>query len=100
FFTRKRLQKRGIPESNMEFYMENFDYLANLQLLEGIPNIEKSNRDFKEWLSNAYPDKQARKDYMEKHYIPDVDLSLENFEEFITERKKLMAAKFVSLLKL
>lgn len=99
FFTRRKLQKRGIPENDMEFYMENFDYLANLQLLEGIPNIEKSNKDFKEWLSNTYPDKQARKDYMEKHYIPNIDLSLENFEEFIIERKKLMAAKFASLLK-
>jgi uncharacterized protein DUF262 len=100
FFTKKRLQKKGVSESSIDAYMENFDYLANLQLLEGIPNIEKSNKDFKEWLSETYPSKQKRDDYMEKHYIPDVDLSLENFEEFITERKKLMAAKFVRLLKL
>lgn len=100
FFTRKRLQKRGIPESNIEFFMENFDYLANLQLLEGVPNIEKSNQEFKDWFFNKCPDEQKRRDYMEKHYIPDVDLNLENFEEFITERKKLMAAKFANLLQL
>lgn len=100
FFTRKRLQKRGIPESNIEFYMENFDYLANLQLLEGVPNIEKSDQEFEDWLSKTYPNPQQRKDYMEKHYIPDVDLSMENFEQFINERKKLIVAKFESLLKL
>lgn len=37
---------------------------------------------------------------MEKHYIPDIDLSLGNFEEFISERKKLIAARFTSLLRL
>jgi uncharacterized protein with ParB-like and HNH nuclease domain len=100
FFTRNRLSRRGIPTEKLESYIDNFDYLANLQLLEGIPNIEKSNKDFKEWLYQTHPNEQDRKDYMKKHYIPDVELGLENFEEFITERKKLMAAKFEILLKL
>ena len=100
FFTRKRLSRKGISESSLDVYMRNFDYLANLQLLEGIPNIEKSNQDFKEWLFENYPNEQARKDYMNKHYIPDVDLNLDNFETFITERKKLITQKFQSILKL
>ena len=80
--------------------MEEFDWLANLQLLEGQPNIEKSNKDFREWLEETYPDPLARRTYMERHYIPDVDLSLDNFGQFIEERTKLMTAKFQSLLKL
>jgi hypothetical protein len=100
FFTRKRLAKKGIPESKIESYMSEFDYLANLQLLEGVPNIEKSNKDFKEWLDKMYSSPQARRDYMEKHYIPDIDLSLDNFDRFIAERTKLIANRFASLLKL
>lgn len=42
-FTKKKLQKRGIPEDSIEFYLENYNYIGNLQLLESIPNIEKSN---------------------------------------------------------
>ena len=99
-FTKRRLAKRGIPDHNLEPFMAEFDYLANLQLLEGVPNIEKSNKDFKEWLDSTCPTPQARRDYMEKHYIPDVDLSLDNFDEFITARTKLMTDKFASLLKL
>lgn len=99
-FTRRKLASRGIPDSKIEAYMDEFDWLANLQLLEGQPNIEKSSKDFREWLEVTYPNPQSRRDYMEKHYIPDVDLSLDNFGQFIAERTKLMTAKFQSLLKL
>jgi hypothetical protein len=55
--------------------------------MEGIPNIEKSNKDFKEWLDVTYPEPKSRNNYMEKNYIPDVDLSLENFDVFIAEEQ-------------
>jgi uncharacterized protein with ParB-like and HNH nuclease domain len=99
-FGRRKLAKRGIQEDKIDAFMQEYDYLANLQLLEGIPNMEKSSKDFKEWLEKQYPTPQARRDYMEKHYIPDVDLSLDNFDNFINERTKLIRAKFESLLKL
>jgi len=99
-FTKKKLIKKGVPESKIEFYLGNFNYLANLQLLEGTPNLEKSSTDFKEWLYDTFPNKNERKDYMEKHYIPDIDLDLTNFDNFITEREKLMSQKYKQILKL
>jgi uncharacterized protein with ParB-like and HNH nuclease domain len=99
-FGRRKLAKRGIQEDKIDAFMQEYDYLANLQLIEGTPNMEKSNKDFKAWLEEKYPTPQMRRDYMEKHYIPDVDLSLDNFDNFINERTKLIRAKFESLLKL
>lgn len=99
-FKRKNLVKLSLSEDKIEFFMTEMDYLANLQLLEGIPNMEKSDRDFKTWLYEKHPNEITRRDYMEKHYIPDIDLSLENFEEFIAERTKLMTDKFIEILKL
>lgn len=98
-FTRKKLSKRSLSDEKIDEFIENVDYLANLQLLEGMPNIEKSNKEFKDWISEKYPNPQARKEYMEKNYIPDVDLSLENFDEFFEERTKLMTARFKELLR-
>jgi hypothetical protein len=98
-FTKKKLEKRGISDDKIEIFLDEFDFLANLQLMEGIPNIEKSNKDFKEWLLATYPDPQARFNFMERNYIPDVDLSLENFDVFIAERTKLMTKKFSEVLK-
>lgn len=97
-FTNKRLSKAGIDEEDVEFFMENFNSLANLQLLEGVPNQEKSGKDFEAWLTEKCPSKADRKDYMAKHYIPDVDLSFANFREFIEKREKMLVKAFKELL--
>ena len=81
-----------MPEDKIDFCLDNYNYLGNLQLLEEVPNKEKSARFFNEWIEEQYPDPDQRKDYMQKHYIPDVDFSIMNFEEFLTEREELLCA--------
>jgi hypothetical protein len=97
-FTKKRLQKREIHDENIDFYLKNYNFLTNLQLLEGVPNREKSGKDFDIWIKEKYPNKSDRKAYMERHYIPDIDLTLDNFPQFIEERKKLIISAFKKLL--
>lgn len=97
-FNMKDLVKDGLNEYKCTFYTEHYDDVVNLQLIEGVPNQEKSDTDFKEWLEENYPDAASRKEYMKKNYIPDVDLSFSNFEEFIKERKALLKAKLKSVL--
>jgi hypothetical protein len=95
FFKKSELRKRGIPEHKQEFYLENYNYIGNLQLLEGLPNEEKSNIDFEIWLKQTFPNEDERKEYMKKHFIPQkIDLSFENFKEFFEERNKLILQQF------
>lgn len=89
-FTKKKLKKNGISDESIEFYLDNVNYLGNLQLLEEIPNKEKSAAFFDEWIKDEYPDEDEQRDYMKKNYIPNVDFSFTNFEEFFTEREKLI----------
>lgn len=90
-FTTKKLEKRGITNTaDKDFYMDNVNFIGNLQLLESVPNIEKKDKDFDIWLQSTYSDSKQRKDYMQKHYIPDINLSFENFEQFFLEREKLI----------
>lgn len=89
-FTRKKLIKCGVPEDKIDFCLNNYNYIGNLQLLEEVPNEEKSARYFDEWIEEQYPDMDQRKDYMRKNYIPDVDFSIQNFEEFFIEREKML----------
>jgi uncharacterized protein with ParB-like and HNH nuclease domain len=91
-FTEKKLKKKKVPEVDIDFYMNNVNYLGNLQLLEELPNKEKNDKDFDEWLSENYHDAKKLRDYKEKHYIPDVDLSFTNFKEFFSEREKMLTA--------
>lgn len=39
---------------------------------------------------NAFPNPDQLKVYKEKHFIPDVDLSFGNFEEFLGAREELI----------
>jgi uncharacterized protein with ParB-like and HNH nuclease domain len=65
-FNRKALLKRGLTEEQYWEFMDNYDFLANLQLLEGTPNLEKSNKEFNDWLDERYPDQIARRAYMDE----------------------------------
>jgi len=91
-FTPKKLEKKGVPADKIDFYIENVNFLGNLQLLEATPNEEKNNKDFDEWLKETFTTPDQLRAYKEKHYIPNVDLSFGNFEEFLTEREKLIVA--------
>lgn len=98
FFTRSRLLKRGVSSDDVDLFIDEADELPNLQLLEGIPNQEKSDLDFGDWLKSNFPSNRERADYMVKHYIPDTPLSVPHFREFTAERRKLIKAQFTALL--
>jgi uncharacterized protein with ParB-like and HNH nuclease domain len=91
-FTAKRLKTKGVPDSKINDFITNYNYIGNLQLLEDIPNIEKNAMDFKTWLKEKVPSGELT-DYKKKHYVPDVDLSFSNFDVFLEEREKLLLKK-------
>jgi uncharacterized protein with ParB-like and HNH nuclease domain len=87
-FTKKRLEKAEIKEEDIPVYLDYYNYIGNLQLLEEIPNIEKNSTPFDEW-TDRMTDPVQLKEYKQKHYIPDqMELKLDNFLLFIEEREK------------
>ena len=45
-FTAKKLERRGIVNiADKDFYINNVNYIGNLQLLESVPNIEKKDKE-------------------------------------------------------
>lgn len=97
-FKKTKLKQNNIPEDKQDFYLENYNYLGNLQLLEGLPNEEKSNKDFKEWFEKTYS-KEEKEEYMKKNFIPKtISLDFNNFEQFLKERNKLIFKKFKEVL--
>lgn len=88
-FTAKRLEVKGVPQDKINSFIQDCNYIGNLQLLESIPNIEKKAMDYDKWLSEKVPQNELA-DYKRKHYVPDVDLSFANFDEFLEEREKLL----------
>ena len=97
-FTKSTLKRRGIPEDHIDQYIDAVNYMGNLQLLEGIPNIEKQDKKFDEWLGDICQTDMELGDYKNRHLIPDTELNFENFLEFFKEREKLLFDQFKKIL--
>jgi len=96
---KKELRRRGIQEEQWPRWLDNVNALANLQLLQGLPNLEKSDREPMAWLNEAYPTDADKTAYRRDHLIPDIELTLENFPEFIAKREELILDRLALLLK-
>lgn len=95
-FIHKELKKRGLDKEDIQYYLDNIDGIANLQLLMKIPNIEKQNKEFKHWLNETSPSKEAKNSYMDLQYIPDVNFDFTNFREFYESRKEKLKQAFIN----
>ncbi|EME67579.1 hypothetical protein H261_22808 [Paramagnetospirillum caucaseum] len=90
-FTEARLKRRGIKSDKIDFFLEHYNRIGNLQLIEGLPNQEKSAKEFDVWFGETFKSKADKAAYRERHYIPDVEFSLENFQTFIEKREVILA---------
>ena len=100
FFKKRELKKKGINEEKMDFYLDNYNFLGNLQLLKGRRNEIKGFADFLKWVDGEYPNKELKEEYFKNNYIPrGISLDFQNFEEFFTSRTKLLIQKFKEILK-
>lgn len=97
YFTKAKLKKAGVTEENIDKYLDSVDLISNLQLLEGIPNIEKSDKSFKEWVNNKYPNEIDKNFYFEKHYIPNGKQELVEFLDFIEQRENLLREALIKI---
>ena len=68
-------------------------------MLDGQLNIEKNDKEFNLWIMQEFSDANRRNDYMQKHYIPNVDLSISNFMEFIEKRNEIIKIELTKNLK-
>jgi uncharacterized protein with ParB-like and HNH nuclease domain len=99
FFTKRKLKEFGIPEDQVETYIEEFNALANLQLLQATQNIEKSDKPFADWIKNAFLGKAERDSFlMQNHIKTDESLSFTDFLDFIANRKRALKNKLKTIL--
>ena len=97
-FTKARLMKKGVAEELVGSYMERPDLLPNLQLLEGLQNLQKSDKDFAAWFKETCKTPESQRDYRSKHYLPGDGFAITEFEAFFDQRKSLLRDKLKELL--
>ncbi|RJP18435.1 MAG: DUF262 domain-containing protein [Candidatus Abyssobacteria bacterium SURF_5] len=97
-FTPARLLRQGVQDKDVSSCLSNYDMVPNLQFLEGVPNQEKSNTPFEEWLAQTCGSADTKASFMSRNYIPNMDLSLAKFPRFFEARRLLMHEKLKSVL--
>ena len=99
-YPRSKFNEKYLKKQNVDFsQLWDSNYLANLQLLEGSQNLEKSNKEFKDWLEEQDFSEEERKDYFKKNYIPEnIELTFKNYNEFFEEREKLLLKQLKKIL--
>lgn len=75
---------------------EVYDSLPNLQMLDANENKSKQDKSLEQWVQENC--KNDRGGFLNKHLIPDIDLSLENFDDFYEARKALLIKKLKEIL--
>lgn len=73
--------------------VKDVNQLANLTILSESENMSKGKKQIREWLDDMTPEQFAV--FCSRHAIPSDDrlYAPENFDEFISERKKLICSK-------
>ncbi len=90
--------KKENEKLDKDFY-KWWNYLFNLQLLEGAENSAKKDKDPEVWLKEEYKNEQAIKEYKEKNYIdPKLKLEWENIEEFRKKREEAIIERLEEVL--
>ena len=66
-----------------------YDTILNLQMLDANENMAKNAKPLIDWVE-AETTPETRPAFLKNHLIPDVDLGLDNFSEYIAQRRVLL----------
>lgn len=87
-----------LKDSDKEKYgWEIYNSIFNLQMLDANENMSKQDMTLEAWVDKE-TNENTRTQFLNSHLIPDVNLKLENFDEYYEKRKTLLMAKLKALL--
>lgn len=75
-----------------------YNSIVNLQMLDKNENESKGKMPLDKWVEKMCSSTDTKQRFLAAHLIPDVDLSLSNFDEYYKERAKLLKTKLKELL--
>ena len=98
-FTEARLRSAGVSDDEIGRFRSSGNRLANLQLLQGAQNYEKSDRMPADWLDQTYPgDPAGRRQYENIHRLGDVPEEMTEFRVFYDARRTRLKEEITRLL--
>lgn len=97
-FSESSLARLGVEAEKRCEWIDRADRLANLQLLNGVLNIEKSATLPYEWLESAFPTEDSRSAFIERHCLGTVPTRFCDFPNFYEARRSVLIQRLRTLL--
>lgn len=85
------LKEAGFDSDTVDALLGMRDQLPNLQLLEGLENISKSASVPSTWAEATYSTTASLQAYLDRHQIPWLPSSANEFQSFFTDRRAALA---------
>ena len=100
FFNKRKLVSLGIEgDEEQERFIDMFNKLPNLQLLQANQNTEKNNKHFSDWLDEVYTNDTDKKTFLiQNHIKSDTSLNFLDFEKFYISRTNVLRKSLSELL--
>ena len=100
FFNKRKLASLGISDDRVkDEYIQRFNSLPNLQLLQATENTEKKDKQFETWLNEKYTNETDKMNYLlQNHITNDSSLDFADFIAFYDTRRSTLKAKLMQLL--
>lgn len=97
-FDRRNLERQGIAPERCPEWLDHANDLSNLQLLQGLVNQEKSDKDFEAWLLGHEQEPSGLAHYRDMHIIPTGSLDFAEFPAFLAARRALLRERLRDIL--
>lgn len=97
-FGKRRLEKFGLTDEEVDTISRQANELPNLQLLDGSANIEKQAEPPSSWLDKNFPGTDKRQSYCDRHLLGDVPNDISGFGVFYEARREKLRERLIALL--
>jgi len=98
-FTKDFINNLDIDDEKKDEYYQTCVYngIYNLQMLDANENMSKNDTNLEDWVKKETKNRD-KKQFLDIHLIPDVNLSIDDFCKFIDEREKILLNKLKNIL--
>ncbi len=99
YFKHRKLIELGIADKERrDDYLNSYNSIGNLQLIQETENLEKNATPFQDWVFSNYKGEELT-NYKNMHFIPlNNDLSMDTFLEFYQSRRETLKVKLLQVL--
>lgn len=98
-FTRPRLRKAGVNEEQIDDFIECMNRVGNLQLMNGVVNVDKRAKLPAVWMREHFLDDDAAcVNYQQQYHLDGLPENLEGFLDFYNTRRSMLRSRVKELL--